>query len=1000
MSAPCSPTCGCAVAPPALDLAAVRARLTTGDGRKYWRSLEAVAETPEFHEWLHREYPRGASEWPEGQSRRDFLKLMAASFALAGFTACTRQPQETIHPYVKQPEQLVQGIGLQYATAMTLGGYATGLLVESHEGRPLKVEGNPDHAMSLGAASVFHQASVLELYDPDRTRTVLRAGEVSSWPEFMADLVSALAEQRPKQGAGLRLLTETVTSPTLRAQIVELLKKYPSAKWHQYEPWSAAGARLAQVPGVRHMEARHDFSNARGIVALDLVFLFTHPASLAYARQFAKGRDADGTMSRLYVAEPTPSITGSMADHRLPCAADGIHLVASALLDGDVQSARFAKLPEAYRAWVKAAHRDLDANKGAGLVIAGEGQPLWVHDLAFAINEKFHNNDVTIQYRGVVTPPEPGAYGLKELVDDLRGGQVDLLVQLGGNAAYTAPADYGFGELMGKVRRNVHFGLAYNETAQRSQWHLPEAHYLESWGDALAFDGTASVAQPLVMPLYEGRTASELLDMLVLEQTARGGYDIVRAHWQQGASPEDNFEKDWRKVIHDGLQPTEDTPRVQVRMWPDDAASLPNRFATFDPDRLEIVFKPDYTVWDGRFCNNGWLQETPKPITKLTWDNAALLSPRLAERLGVQNEDVVELSYYDRTVHAPVWITPGQAENSVTLHLGYGRTTAGKVGSGQGVNAYALRTSFAQGHGTGLKIKKVPGVKWELANAQNHHSTEGRDVYRSGTLEEYRKKPSLEPENTEVPGPDDTLYPPDHTYPGYAWGMSIDLNTCISCNACVVACQAENNIPIVGKGEVIKGREMHWIRVDGYYEGEMDNPAMHHEPVPCMHCENAPCEVVCPVAATVHSPEGLNEQVYNRCIGTRYCSNNCPYKVRRFNFVQYPDNTTLTFKMQRNPDVSVRSRGIMEKCTYCVQRINEAKITSQKEDRPVRDGEIKTACQQTCPTEAIVFGDINDPNSRVSKLKKQERNFGMFADLGTRPRTTYLARITNPSEAS
>ena len=493
----------------------------------------------------------------------------------------------------------------------------------------------------------------------------------------------------------------------------------------------------------------------------------------------------------------------------------------------------------------------------------------------------------------------------------------------------------------------------------------------------------------------------ELLDMLGLEQTARGAYDIVRGQWQ-ATHPGEGFEKAWRKVVHDGMAAgTGMVVSAPQTTAPSQGPTIkqPTPVAPeISPAALEIVFKPDYTVWDGRFCNNGWLQETPKPITKLTWDNAALLSPRLAEKLGVVNEDVVELTFKGRSVHAPVWIQPGQAENSVTLHLGYGRTAAGHVGSGQGVNAYALRTSDAMGFGTGLEIKKVPDVKWHLACAQNHHSMEGREVYRTGTLEEYRKHPGFAPEKAEDPGADDTLYPPDHTYPGHAWGMAIDLNTCIGCNACTVACQAENNIPIVGKGEVIRGREMHWIRVDGYYEGEdLDNPAMYHQPVPCMHCENAPCEVVCPVAATVHSPEGLNEQVYNRCVGTRYCSNNCPYKVRRFNFVQYADNENLTIKMQRNPDVTVRSRGIMEKCTFCVQRINEAKITAEKEDRPVRDGEILTACQQTCPTEAIVFGDINDPNSRVSKIKKQPRNFGMLADLNTRPRTTYLARITNPA---
>ena len=997
-SEPCSPTCGCAPASNALDLAAVRARLAAaGSGKKYWRSLEAVAETPEFQQWLHREYPAGASEWPEGQSRRDFLKLMAASFALAGVTACTRQPQEKILPYVKQPEEMVQGIPLQYATAMTIGGYATGLLVESHEGRPTKVEGNPDHPMSLGAANVFHQASVLELYDPERTRTVLRGGEVSSWDEFMGDLVNALAEQRPKQGAGLRLLTENVTSPTLLAQIGDLLKKYPQAKWHQYEPWGQAASETV---------VDYDFSKAKLIVALDSDFLFTHPASLAYARQFAKGRNAvaeadepeKATMSRLYVAEPTPTITGSMADHRVAVSASEVGELAQ---EGGIFPERTGSdnleqhAPGNSGSWLMNLMKDIASTpRGESLIIAGEGQPREVHEAVARMNEQLGNVGKTVFYRQAAASPSPRT-SLQELTSAMHAGQVDLLVQIGGNIAYNAPADLGFAEVMGKAKRNVHLGLFYNETAQRSQWHLPLAHYLESWGDARAFDGTASVTQPLIMPLYEGRTAHELLDMLALEQTARGAYDIVRGQWQ-AIYPKEGFEKAWRKVVHNGLAADTASPAADTLPPASSKAVVSREDAS---GTLEIVFKPDYTVWDGRFCNNGWLQETPKPITKLMWDNAALLSPRLAERLGVRNEDVVELTFRDRSVHAPAWITPGQAENSVTLHLGYGRTAAGSVGSGQGVNAYALRTSDAMGFGVGLEIKKVPDVKWELANAQNHHSTEGRDVYRTGTLEEFRKNPSLTPEETEErPNADDTLYPPDHTYPGYAWGMAIDLNTCIGCNACTVACQAENNIPIVGKGEVIRGREMHWIRVDGYYAGEdLDNPEFYHQPVPCMHCENAPCEVVCPVAATVHNPEGLNEQVYNRCIGTRYCSNNCPYKVRRFNFVQYADNVNLTVKMQRNPDVSVRSRGVMEKCTFCVQRINEAKITSQKADRKLRDGEILTACQQTCPTQAIVFGDVNDPDSRVSRLKKQGRNFGMFADLNTKPRTTYLARITNPA---
>ncbi len=978
--------------PPRLDLAALRARLASESGPQYWRSLEAAAETPEFQQWLHREYPAGASEWADGPNRREFLKIMAASIGLAGLAACTRQPQEKMLPYVKQPEDLVQGIQMQYATAMTLGGYATGLLVESHEGRPTKIEGNPDHPMSLGAASVFHQASVLELYDPDRTHTVLRAGETSSWEEFLADLVPALHEQIAKGGAGLRLLTENITSPTLLAQIGELLKKFPQAKWHQYEPWGQEAASQ-DGPGVPH----YDFSKAKVIVALDSDFLSTHPASLAYARQFARGRAAGEGMSRLYVAEPTPTITGSMADHRLACGAGDLAQLATWF--GFVVDNRERTPRQETAAWVTAVFADLSANKGAGLVLAGEGQPPLVHRIARRINEECGNVGSTVTYHApTAASPDLSASSLAALADAMHAGQVELLVQIGGNPAYNAPADLDFAGAMGKVKRHIHHGLFYNETAQRCQWHLPLAHYLESWGDALAFDGTPSIIQPLIEPLYEGRTAYQLLDALIFEQTARSAYDIVRRHWE-GAQEGMEAEKTWRKMVHNGFAPPAPVPGGDVSTAVNAMGAPVGSGQAAETGEYEIVFKPDPAVWDGRFSNNGWLQELPKPITKLTWDNAALVSPELAHRMGLNNEDVVELTFKGRSVHAPVWIMPGQAENSVTLHLGYGRTAAGRVGNGQGVNAYALRTSDAMGFGSGLQIKKVEGVTWRLAASQDHHTLAGRDVYRAGTLEEYRKDPAFAPDGSkgEDPARDETLYPPDHTYPGYAWGMSIDLNTCIGCNACVVACQSENNIPIVGKGEVINGREMHWIRVDGYFRGDMDNPEMYHQPVPCMHCENAPCEVVCPVAATVHSPEGLNEQVYNRCIGTRYCSNNCPYKVRRFNFFQWPDNTTLTFKMQRNPDVSVRSRGIMEKCTYCVQRINEAKITSQKEDRKVFDGEIKTACQQTCPTEAIVFGDINDPNSRVSRLKKQPRNYGMLAELNTRPRTTYLARVTNPN---
>jgi Fe-S-cluster-containing dehydrogenase component/anaerobic selenocysteine-containing dehydrogenase len=911
---------------------------------------------------------------------------------------------EKIVPYVRQPEELLPGEPLWFATAMTLGGFAAGLLVESHEGRPTKIEGNPDHPFSLGATNVFHQAAVLELYDPDRSRAVLRAGEVSSWGAFLADLASALAEQKAREGAGLRILTETVTSPTLAAQLEALLKKYPRAKWHQYEPVNRDNLR---TPGDNpQTEAHYDFSKAQVVVSLDSDFLFAHPASLKYAREFARARRAatEGAagMNRLYVAEPTPTITGSMADHRQPVRAGEIEPLAG-LLQGAIrsqaQTAEFSdKISRApYGRWLNAVARDLRKHRGAGIVLAGEGQPPAVHEAVRSINESLGNVGQTVFYRASAEarPTWHGA-SLKELTGEMQSDAVDLLVMLGGNPVYNAPVDLSFADAMKKVRRCVQLGLFYDETSAHCHWHIPQAHFLESWGDALAFDGTASIIQPLIEPLYQGKSVYELVEALLLESSARGAYDIVRDHWRnQNLAP--NFEKAWRKAVHDGVVANFVPPANKTAERIPSSGPQPPMPLLGHGD-LELVFRPDPCVWDGRFANNGWLQELPKPITKLTWDNAALVSPSLAQDLGLSNEDAVELYYRGRTLRAAVWIMPGQAERSVTLHLGYGRNAAGRVGNGQGANAYALRTSDAMHFGSGLELVKIPGLRWPLAVTQRHQNLEGRDLYRAGPLEEFRRQPNLAPVGSADPKEEETLYPSDHSYSGYAWGMAIDLNTCIGCNACVIACQSENNIPIVGKGEVIREREMHWIRVDSYYQGSLDNPVIGFQPVPCMHCENAPCEVVCPVEATLHSPEGLNEQVYNRCIGTRYCSNNCPYKVRRFNFLQWADNTTLSYKLQRNPDVTVRSRGVMEKCTYCVQRINAAKITSEKEDRKVRDGEIQTACQQACPTEAIVFGDINDPTSRVAKLRAQPRNYGMLAELNTRPRTTYQAKLLNPNE--
>jgi molybdopterin-containing oxidoreductase family iron-sulfur binding subunit len=998
-----------------LDLTTVRQRLAESQGRHYWRSLEELADTEEFQELLQREFPRQAAVWPESVSRRGFLQLMAASLALAGLSGCTRQPAEKIVPYVKPPEGLIPGKPQFYATAVSLGGIASGVLVESHMGRPTKVEGNPQHPASLGATDAFAQASVLTLYDPDRAQVVSHARRLSTWDAFLAAMKTALDAQRLKQGEGLRILTETVTSPTLAYQLQDLLQKFPAARWHQYEPISQdavlAGARLAFGEEVA---THYRLDKAEVILGLDADFLFAQAGSVRYTHDFTEKRrvrDEQSRMNRLYVVESTPSITGTMADHRLPLQASEIEhfvrAVAAELGVFGVRSSEFRISPTPNlqspipKKWIDALVRDLQQHRGISVVIAGDHQPPVVHALAHAMNHFLDNVGHTVVYTAPVqTNPVDQMESLRALTQDMEAGKVELLVILGGNPVFTAPADLGFAALMEKVPLRIQCSLYEDETAALCHWHVPETHPLETWSDARAYDGTVTILQPLIAPLYSGKSLHEVVAVLAGQANA-SSHDLVRQYWES-QHPEADFEQFWREALHDGL--------IAGTAFPQKAASLKADWTTpnselRDPknpqsptppaESLEILFRPDPTIWDGRFANNGWLQELPKPLTKLTWDNAALLSPATAERLQVTNEEIIELRYRERTVRAPVWIMPGHADNGVTVHLGYGRTHAGQVGGGIGFNAYALRTADAPWFGSGLEIRKT-GQYASLACTQHHHSMEGRNPARSSTLAEYREHPHFVHELGHDPAPDLTLYP-QHEYTGYAWGMAIDLGACTGCNACVVACQAENNIPIVGKAQVAVGREMHWIRIDRYYGGNLENPETLHQPVLCMHCENAPCEPVCPVGATVHSSEGLNDMVYNRCVGTRYCSNNCPYKVRRFNFLLYADYVTPSLKALRNPDVTVRSRGVMEKCTYCVQRINAARITAEKEDRKIRDGEIVTACQAACPAQAIVFGDINDPNSRVSRLKAEPLSYGLLTELNTRPRTTYLARLRNPN---
>jgi MoCo/4Fe-4S cofactor protein with predicted Tat translocation signal len=995
-----------------LDLNAARAEIDKAGktGPEYWRSLEELARNPEFQDALKREFPRGASEWLDTVSRRGFLKVMGASLGLAGMTGCVKLPNEAIVPYVRQPENVIPGRPMYYATAHTLGGYANPILVESHLGRPTKVEGNDKHYASLGGTDIFAQASILTMYDPDRSQSVVSMGDQRSYAAFLSAIRGPLQAQRALQGAGIRILTTTISSPTLADQIRNLLKVYPQAKWHTYEPLNRdhvlEGAKLAFGQPV---ETRYDFSKANVIVSLDADFLYAgRPGNVRYIRDFALRRDPDiGQMNRLYVIESTPSATGAKADHRLPARASDIEMLARQMASFPASR---EMLPVAgvsngaeYGKFLTAAARDLEAHRGSSIVVAGDHQPASLHALAHELNAKLGNVGKTVFYTDPVDAnPINQIESLEELVNDIQGGRVDLLIILGGNPVYDAPADLNFAEALksGKAQLRVHYGLYQDETSELCQWHVNATHELESWGDARAFDGTVSIIQPLIAPLYNAKSPLEFVAMLSGQADATG-YNLVRAYWQKQHTGAD-FEQFWRKSLHDGFV---DGTTFQPRSVTAKSAIAPSGSKAADANVIELNIRRDPTIWDGQFSNNGWLQELPKPMSKLTWDNAVQVGPKMAERLHLASKDVVELELSGKKIQGAVWIQAGHPDNSVTITLGYGRKRAGRVGTGQGYDAYQLRTSGAPWIASGVQIRKT-GTLYELASTQGMQSMDTPDgghrpLVRETSLDEYKREPGFAKEEEVPTGL--SLYPRyEYEKEQYAWGMAIDLNRCTGCNNCILACQSENNIAVVGKEQTLLGRHMHWLRVDAYYQGDRDNPKAFFQPVPCMHCENAPCEVVCPVGATSHSSEGLNDMIYNRCVGTRYCSNNCPYKVRRFNFLLFQDWDTAQYKMMRNPDVSVRSRGVMEKCTYCVQRINEHRIDAEtasvREGKEIGIGEdLQTACQQSCPAEAIIFGNINNPNSKVSQWKAKARNYSLLGELNTRPRTTYLAEVRNPN---
>ncbi|HEX3882619.1 MAG TPA: TAT-variant-translocated molybdopterin oxidoreductase [Stellaceae bacterium] len=946
-------------------------------GRFWWRSLAERADDPAYLAAIAHEFPEPQS--PEGVDRRRFLQLMAASAALSGLGGCSSLPAEHVVPRVEPLAGEEAGVPRYVATALVQQGYATGAILQHRDGRPVKLEGNPDHPASLGASDATMQAAVLDLYDPERSAAVLSGGRIVDWEKLSLLLAEKRGQWAKSGGTGLRILTGLVASPSLAAQLAALLRQYPNAAWHQWEPLSrdavAAGATLAFGKPVEMLPR---FDKADVVLAVESDAISGAPGHLAFARAFAERRRAaetgGGRMSRVYAIEATPTLIGGAADHRFALKPAAIETALRAI------AAATGAGPKEWQGsdrpgWVDAVASDLIASKGAALVHAGPEQSPAIHALVHAINRALA---APVRY---VEPVAAAAPGIAALTGEMHQGKVETLLILGGNPVYDAPADLGFAQALGRVKLSVQLGTHADETAARVTYHVPALHAFEDWGDGRAFDGTAAIVQPQIRPLAPGHSAAEMIALVA----GRQDFDArkqVRDHWRQ-TTPGD-FDTAWEDWLRQGTIPNTASADTPVAIRADFAAALPKPDAA---SGLAVLLRPDPFLRDGAQANNGWLQELPRPLTRLAWDNAALVAPATAERLGLKSEDVVEIAADDTAkVRLPVLVLPGQAEDCVTLPLGYGRTAIGAVGRDVGVDVAKLRRAERLWE-TAATLHPT-GETAALSMTQHQQDMAGRDIVRTRALAEAGER------HDTVAA---SLYPP-YKYDGNAWGMAISLSSCIGCGACTAACQAENNIPVVGRDQVMRGRAMHWIRVDRYWGGEPQAPDIAFQPVPCMHCEDAPCEVVCPVGATTHDSDGLNVMVYNRCVGTRFCSNNCPYKVRRFNFYGYSGSDPRP-AMAWNPDVTVRGRGVMEKCTYCIQRIRETKIAADRDDRPIADGEIVTACQQACPTQAIVFGDINDPKSAVRTRKASALDYALLEDLNTRPRTTYAARVLNRNPA-
>jgi len=963
------------------------------DGKEYWRSLDQLADSEEFRQWLHHEFPKGTPELAGNNnwSRRNFLTLMGASFALAGLAGC-RKPVEKIVPYVNRPEGIEPGVAVEYATTAPLGLDAYGVVVTCREGRPIHIRGNERHSSSRGGTNPLVQASILNLYDPDRSRTVLHAGKESTWDEFIAWWRERYAQYKENGGAGLAVLSESFNSPTLARLRREFEQAFPQAQWVAWEPISDENiyAGLEAATGQK-LKPVYAFDKAKVVLALDCDFLGTESNAIANTAGFADGRrvtSRSDDMSRLYAVEPALTVTGMNADHRVRCERSRVGIFVDALvnallrLDDNLDLRARSITHDFDQALIDALAEDLYAHRGECLVVAGRAQAPQMQVEALALNRALGAINSTVFFYEMPDAVASDSQAFQKLMASLSGGDVETVVVLGGNPAYHVPES---GEALKKAGTLVRLGMHNDETSVLASWQLPRSHYMESWADARSADGTASVIQPLIAPLFDSRSDVEFASLLTTGEVATE--NPVPTTWTELLGKQD-FDKKWGTVLHDGVHQSL-TPVTDLAVLP----AVPERS---EPPAVEteLIFVPS-VLFDGRFANNGWLQELPDPATKITWDNAALFSPRAGEQHKIKNGDVVRLTTDRGSIEIPAWISPGQADNSISVALGYGRTSAGQVGSGVGISVYPLRSIERPWFVGGVKVEKI-GRKQVMACTQDHGSMEGRPIVRENTLAGYKEKAEFFP--AEIDHPEPTSLWEEHTYKeGYQWGMSIDLNACTGCNACVIACQSENNIPVVGKEQTGYGREMHWMRIDRYYAGDINDPEVAVQPMNCQHCELAPCEQVCPVAATTHDREGLNVMVYNRCIGTRYCSNNCPYKVRRFNFFNYTKEMPVTLQMQQNPEVTVRFRGVMEKCTYCTQRIQLTKIKAKNEGRAVADGEIQTACQQACPARAIVFGNINDPNSEVARLKNNDRKYRVLEELNTRPRTTYMAKLRNPN---